>query len=179
MTSGQCDRRAFLGGAMAHQYATGGAATHQSTGCTDSHPCSQHSSGAIAEAMAEEVSATTGQSIQIDPLPPETVEFTLREDARTGTNEIDGAIVPMWHIGGFIADEIIRPLDEIPAAGYFDFTVEFPAVSQLRSWGTEQMAVPIDGDCQLLYFQRDVFESESFNAEYRQIRGKHSNPQKM
>ncbi len=131
--------------------------------------------GSIAQSMQDRLSEETGQPIQFVPHPPETIEFTVREDARTGRNEIDGAIVPMWHIGGFLADSIIQPLDDLLDSTNLETTIafddEFAAVARLRSFGPDRCVLPIDGDCQLLYYQRDVVESEALQAEFEATSG--------
>ncbi|MCC6313847.1 MAG: extracellular solute-binding protein [Thermomicrobiales bacterium] len=130
--------------------------------------------GATAQQMANRFTEMTGATVRFLTLPPETIEFRLREDVRTGANLYHGAIVSMWHLGGYVVDNIILPIDDlIPATetpGSSD--AEFPAVSQLRSLEDRQYALPIDGDCQLLYFQNDILESDEIAAAFQSETGR-------
>lgn len=123
------------------------------------------------ESLRPRFEAETGEQLVFVPAPAESVEFALREDARSGTNALDGAIVPMWHIGGYIVDDIIQPLDLLVErnAELFDkvdFDDELPAVRRLRRFGNDLMALPIDGDCQLLYCQVDRFSDTALQREF-------------
>jgi hypothetical protein len=124
--------------------------------------------------MANRFTEMTGATVRFLTLPPETIEFRLREDVRTGANLYHGAIVSMWHLGGYVVDNIILPIDDlIPATetpGSSD--AEFHAVSQLRSLEDRQYALPIDGDCQLLYFQNDILESDEIAAAFQSETGR-------
>ncbi|MGD9710713.1 MAG: hypothetical protein AB7V46_01440, partial [Thermomicrobiales bacterium] len=48
----------------------------------------------LASSMADDMREKTGALLEIDSSPPESIDFALREDARTGAHSIQGAIVP-------------------------------------------------------------------------------------
>jgi multiple sugar transport system substrate-binding protein len=116
----------------------------------------------------------TGFQVHIRLVAAESALFTLREDARTGNDDIDSAIVPMWHIGDLLNDELIQPLGplgDVASGPPIDFDAELPAVRVLRRFGGDPVATPLDADCQLLYFRRDLIEDAAHSRDYHVLTG--------
>jgi multiple sugar transport system substrate-binding protein len=118
----------------------------------------------------------TGVTATIRITPAENVLFAVREDIRTGSNALDGALTPMWHIGDLLADGQISPLDRYveaaTAAPNIDLDGEFPAVRRLRYFDGELVATPFDGDCLLLYYRSDLLDDTHHQRAFEQLNGR-------
>jgi len=119
----------------------------------------------------------TGVSASIRLTPAESGLFAIREDIRTGSNAIDGAIVPMWHIGDLLADDQIAPLGQIYESTESQFPAvtlndEFPAVRHLRRFGDDLVAIPFDCDCLMLYYRSDLINDAVNQQAFEQFAGR-------
>lgn len=130
--------------------------------------------GQLARETASKFAAEHDATVAFIPQPPESIEFLLREDVRTSTNLYQAAVVPMWHLGGFVVDSVIQPLDDLLASAGSSvpsLLAEYPSLALLRRFDGRQFALPIDGDCQLLYFQNDVLESDATSSAFASATG--------
>ncbi|CAN5790173.1 hypothetical protein BH23CHL5_BH23CHL5_26570 [soil metagenome] len=113
----------------------------------------QHVRTALVNAVVQPASVTV--------MPPDSILFALREDARTDSNRFDGALVPMWQLGELIADELILPLADLHNAADSRSQAnqelsEFPSIGQLRRFGDTRYATPLDANSLLLYYRTDL-----------------------
>jgi multiple sugar transport system substrate-binding protein len=123
-------------------------------------------------AIRDQFLSQTGITATIRITPAENSLFATREDIRTGSNAIDGALMPMWHIGDLLADNQIVSLDGFHNSGggrfpEFQLDDEFPAVRKLRRFGDDLVATPFDSDCLLLYYRSDLLN----DAAHQQAAG--------
>jgi len=117
-----------------------------------------------------------GISASIRITPAENSLFAIREDIRTGTNAIDGAVMPMWHIGDLLADNQIAALGQFYESSEnqfprFELKDEFPAVRALRRFGDDLVAVPFDCDCLMLYYRSDLLNDTAHQQAFEHVAG--------
>lgn len=124
-----------------------------------------------------EYEAATGAKVSIVADPIETAFSKLLEDAATGTNSIDGAIVGAWWLGELVAGDYIRAYDDyyadttgkFPA---FNFEDELPGMQALRVYNGEKFVIPYDADGQALYYRRDLLADPVHMEAYKAASGK-------
>jgi multiple sugar transport system substrate-binding protein len=127
------------------------------------------------EEVRAEFEAATGATVTIVADPIGEAFPRLLEDAATGSNSFDAAMIGMWWLGELVAGDYILPYDEFyndesgrfPA---FNFEDELPGVQALRIYGGQKFVVPYDADGQVLYYRRDLLQDpahmDAFGAEY-------------
>jgi ABC-type glycerol-3-phosphate transport system substrate-binding protein len=114
--------------------------------------------------VAQAFSETSGIRVSVVPTPPESILFAIAEDARTGVDGIDAAIVPAWSLGDLLVNEWIQPVgslldDASPVSP--ERTTEFSSVAALRTWDGVHIATPVSGSCQVLYYWRELLDLDS------------------
>jgi multiple sugar transport system substrate-binding protein len=127
-------------------------------------------------AIRDQFLSETGITATIRITPAENSLFAIREDIRTGSNALDGALMPMWHIGDLLADSQIVSLDGFHGSGDGRFPEiqlddEFPAVRTLRRFGDDLVATPFDSDCLLLYYRSDLISDAVHQQAFEQVAG--------
>ena len=124
-----------------------------------------------------EYEAATGAKVSIVADPIETAFSKLLEDAATGTNSIDGAILGMWWMGELVAGEYVRSYDDFYADTTgkfpaFNFEDELPGLQALRQYDGKKYVIPYDGDGQALYYRRDLLSDPAHMDAYKAATGK-------
>lgn len=126
------------------------------------------------EEVRAEFEAATGAKVTIVKDPVGEAFPRLLEDAASGSNRFDVAMIGMWWLGELVAGDYILSYDEYYAeeAGrfpLFDFEDELPGMQALRMYAGKKYVVPYDCDGQVLYYRRDLLTDpanmEAFKAE--------------
>ncbi len=127
------------------------------------------------EGVRAEFEAATGAKLNIIADPIAEAFPKLLDDAVTGRNEIDAAMIGMWWLGELVAGDYIRPYDDFyeDTSGRFpkfDFEADLPGIQALHLYNGQKFVVPYDCDGQVLYYRRDLLEDpahqQAFQAEY-------------
>ena len=126
------------------------------------------------EEVRAEFEAATGAKVTIVKDPVGEAFPRLLEDAASGANRFDVAMIGMWWLGELVAGDYILPYDEYYEAEagrfpLFDFEDELPGMQALRMYAGKKYVVPYDCDGQVLYYRRDLLTDpanmEAFKAE--------------
>lgn len=126
------------------------------------------------EEVRAEFEAATGAKVTIVKDPVGEAFPRLLEDAASGSNRFDVAMIGMWWLGELVAGDYILPYDEYYEAEagrfpLFDFEDELPGMQALRMYAGKKYVVPYDCDGQVLYYRRDLLTDpanmEAFKAE--------------
>jgi multiple sugar transport system substrate-binding protein len=116
----------------------------------------------------------TGATLEIVELPTAQLYTTTATDFLTGQNTYDVIFVGSWYYGDYISNGWI-----IPVEGYFDqegypkWDPEEVAgpLRTLMTWGDHWYGVLNDGDCQMLYYRKDILEDPEWQAKYEEEMG--------
>jgi multiple sugar transport system substrate-binding protein len=124
-----------------------------------------------------EFEAATGAKVTIVPDPIGDAFPRLLEDAASGGNRFDAAMIGMWWLGELVAGDFIMPYDDLynDTSGKFpkvNADDELPAVRALRVYDGKHYVVPNDADGQVLYYRRDLLQDPSHQKAYKDATGK-------
>lgn len=119
-----------------------------------------------------EFEAATGAKVTIVADPIGEAFPRLLEDAATGSNRFDAAMIGMWWLGDLVAGNYIMPYDEFYAdnSGRFpqiNVEDELPGVQALRKYDDQLYVVPYDADGQVLYYRRDLLTDPTHMEAYK------------
>ena len=128
------------------------------------------------EEVRPEFEAATGATLEIIADPIAEALPKLLDDAASGTNSIDCAMIGMWWLGDLVAGDYILPYDDYLAdtSGKFptmDPMDELPAVQALRMYDGKRYVVPYDADGQCLYYRRDLLTDPANMQAYKDATG--------
>ena len=126
--------------------------------------------------VREEFEAATGAKVNIIADPIGEAFPKLLDDAASGTNLYDAAMIGAWWLGDLVAGDYIISYDDyyadttgkFPA---FNFDDELPGVQALRVYDGKKYVVPYDADGQALYYRRDILTDPTHMAEYKTATG--------
>jgi multiple sugar transport system substrate-binding protein len=126
--------------------------------------------------VRDEFEAATGAKVNIIAQPVAESFPILLDDAASGTNQFDAAMIGMWWLGDLVAGDYILPFDDFYAdtSGKFpafNFDDELPGVRALRVYDGKKYVVPYDADGQVLYYRRDILTDPTHMAEYKTATG--------
>jgi multiple sugar transport system substrate-binding protein len=126
--------------------------------------------------VRDEFEAATGAKVNIIAQPVAESFPILLDDAASGTNQFDAAMIGMWWLGDLVAGDYIMPFDDFYAdtSGkfpQFNFDDELPGVRALRVYDGKKYVVPYDADGQVLYYRRDVLTDATHMSEYKAATG--------
>jgi len=122
-----------------------------------------------------EFEAATGAKVTIVPDPIGDAFPRLLEDAASGGNRFDAAMIGMWWLGELVGGDYILNWDDYynDTTGKFPkfvFEDELPGMQALRTYDGKKYVVPYDADGQVLYYRRDLLTDpthmEAYQAEY-------------
>ena len=118
------------------------------------------------EEVRGEFEAATGATLNLVLDPIDQAFPRLIEDAASGTNTFDAAMIGMWWLGDLVAGEFVRPYDDLIAdtSGKFppvNFEDELPGMRALRMYDDQKYVVPYDADGQVLYYRRDLLDDQA------------------
>jgi multiple sugar transport system substrate-binding protein len=124
------------------------------------------------EEIRGEFEAATGATVTIVADPIGEAFPRLLEDAATGSNRFDAAMIGMWWLGELVAGDYIMPFDEyladtsgrFPAVNPED---ELPGMRALRMYDGQYYVVPYDADGQVLYYRRDLLTDPTHMDAYK------------
>jgi len=119
-----------------------------------------------------EFEAATGATLTIVADPIGEAFPRLLEDAATGSNRFDAAMIGMWWLGELVAGDYIMPYDEFYAddSGRFpklNVEDELPGLQALRQYDGQLYVVPYDADGQVLYYRRDLLTDPAHMEAYK------------
>jgi multiple sugar transport system substrate-binding protein len=128
------------------------------------------------EEVKGEFEAATGATLTIVADPIGEAFPKLIQDAATGTNQFDAAMIGMWWLGELVAGEYILPYDDYIAdtSGKFpavNFEDELPGMQALRMYDGRKYVVPYDCDGQVLYYRRDLLTDPAHIQGYKDATG--------
>lgn len=128
------------------------------------------------EGVRAEFEAATGATLEIIADPIAEAFPRLLDDAASGTNSIDCAMIGMWWLGDLVAGDYILPYDEYynDTTGKFPaivFEDELPGVQALRTYDGLKYVVPYDADGQTLYYRRDVLTDPANMQAFKDATG--------
>lgn len=127
------------------------------------------------EEVRDEFEAATGATLNLVLDPIGEAFPKLLNDAASGSNQFDAAMIGMWWLGELVGGEFVRSYDDFyeDTSGkfpQFDFEADLPAIQALHKYGDEKYVVPYDCDGQALYYRRDLLEDtehqSAFESEY-------------
>src|SRR5215204_6028915 len=118
------------------------------------------------EEVRGEFEAATGATLNLVLDPIDQAFPRLIEDAASGTNTFDAAMIGMWWLGDLVAGEFVLPYDDYIAdtSGKFppvNFEDELPGMPALRMYDDKKYVVPYDADGQVLYYRRDLLDDQA------------------
>ena len=128
------------------------------------------------EEVRGEFEAATGARVTIVADPIGEAFPRLLEDAATGSNRFDAAMIGMWWLGELVAGDYILPYDEFYADDSgrfpsFDVEDELPGMRALRQYNGQLYVVPYDADGQCLYYRRDLLTDQAHMDAYKSETG--------
>ena len=128
------------------------------------------------EEVRAEFEAATGATLEIIADPIGEAFPRLLDDAASGTNSIDCAMIGMWWLGDLVAGDYVLPYDDYLAdtSGKFptiDPADELPGVQALRMYDGLRYVVPYDADGQTLYYRRDVLTDPANMQAFKDATG--------
>jgi multiple sugar transport system substrate-binding protein len=128
--------------------------------------------------IAAEFEAETGASVLIAADSVSAAYPRLVGDVTAGAPTIDGALVPAFRLGDLVTRGYILPVEQyVDQEGVsLDFHDELPAIRQLRRYGDRQFAIPVDAECRLLFYRRDVLTDEAHRERYAAQTGRELRP---
>jgi multiple sugar transport system substrate-binding protein len=127
--------------------------------------------------VRDEFEAATGAKVTIVADPIGEAFPKLLDDAASGTNQFDAAMIGAWWLGDLVAGDYILSYDDFYAdtSGKFpkfNFEDELPGVRALRVYDGKKYVVPYDADGQALYYRRDILTDPTHMADYKAATGK-------
>ncbi len=122
--------------------------------------------------VREEFEAATGAKVTIVAVPTAEGLPRILDDAATGANQLDAAMIGMWWLGELVAGDYILPYDEFYADNSGRFPAhnvedELPGVQALRKYDGQLFVVPYDADGQVLYYRRDLLTDPTHMEAYK------------
>ena len=126
--------------------------------------------------VREEFEAATGAKLTVIADPIESAFTKLVDDASSGQNTYDGAMIAMQWLGELVEGDFVLAVDEMAAdtSGKYptyDLSTEPESLRKLRFYGGSQYVVPMDCDGQCLYYRRDLLNDEGNQAAFKDAVG--------
>ena len=112
----------------------------------------------------------TGAKLEIVELPFAQLYTTTSTDFLTGQYTYDVVFVGSWFYGDFITNGWIIPIDDyLTKEGYPKWEPDQVAgpLKTLMTWGGHWYGVLNDGDCQLLYYRKDILTDPTWQAKFK------------
>ncbi len=117
----------------------------------------------------------TGGKINVAEIPIETLHQQIFSDLSSGLGKYDAYMPACWFYGDIFVPETpyivpIEPFLKDPKHSYWDPSQWIPSSGKLFHWNGVLYGALLDGDCQALYYRKDVFArkdvQDRFKAKY-------------
>jgi multiple sugar transport system substrate-binding protein len=124
----------------------------------------------VAYKYRDEWSKLTGGKVEVSEVPYGDLHTKVMADLHSGVGKYDGLLAQAWFFGDYMADGLIKPIDDyMKADGFpkFDNEAVLPPVKNLLTWGGKQYAPPFDGDEHILWYRKDVLGDPRWQKEFK------------
>jgi len=114
----------------------------------------------------------TGGKINVAEIPIETLHTQIFSDLSSGLGKYDAYMPGCWFYGDFFVpnDPYIVPLETFladPKHSYWDPSQWIPSQGKLYHWNGKLYGALLDGDCQALYYRKDVFTNKEYQDKFK------------
>ena len=121
-------------------------------------------------------SEETGGHVNVAEVPIDTLHQQIFSDLSTGLGRYDTYMTGAWFYGDFFTGKEpyiieIEPFLKDPKYSYWDPNQWIPAMKQLYTWQGKVYGVLFDGDCQILYYRKDIFEKPENQQKFKEKLG--------
>lgn len=124
--------------------------------------------------VREEFEAATGATLEIVESPFAEHFPKLMTDLTTGTGQYDTSIAGAWWLGDLVGGDFILSYDdwyEDERFPQWDIEDVQPGPRNLLTYGGKKYMVANDHDGQVMYYRRDLLESEEHQAAFQEAYG--------
>ncbi len=113
----------------------------------------------------------TGGKVNVAEVPIDTLHQQIFSDLQT-THRYDAYMTGAWFYGDFFVPKEpyiieVGPYLKDPKYPYWNPDDWIPAMRTLYSWQGKVYGVLFDGDCQILYYRRDVFDKAENQQKFK------------
>ncbi|MBV9298929.1 MAG: extracellular solute-binding protein, partial [Verrucomicrobia bacterium] len=117
-------------------------------------------------------SEETGGHVNVAEVPIDTLHQQIFSDLSTGLGRYDTYMTGCWFYGDFFTGNEpyiveIAPFLKDPKHPYWDPDQWLPAMRRLYSWQGKVYGVLFDGDAQILYYRKDIFEKPENQEKFK------------
>jgi len=117
----------------------------------------------------------TGGKVNVAEVPIDTLHQQIFSDLQT-THRYDAYMTGAWFYGDFFVPKEpyileVEPFRKDPKYPYWTPDDWIPAMKTLYTWQGKVYGVLFDGDCQILYYRRDVFDNPENQAKFKEKMG--------
>ncbi len=119
--------------------------------------------------IEEEFEAVTGAELELVLLPFGDVYLEYVNDAMSANPRYDGLLAGAWWIGALVEKQLIRHYDDFygdPRFPAWDFDDLLDAPRALLTYDGRKYVMPLDHDCQILYYRRDLFADKGHQEAF-------------
>ena len=118
----------------------------------------------------------TGGHVNVAEVPIDTLHQQIFSDLSTGLGRYDTYMTGAWFYGDFFTGKEpyiveIEPFLKDPKHSYWEPDQWIPAMKQLYTWQGKVYGVLFDGDCQILYYRKDIFEKPENQQKFKEKLG--------
>ena len=118
----------------------------------------------------------TGGHVNVAEVPIDTLHQQIFSDLSTGLGRYDTYMTGAWFYGDFFTGKEpyiveIEPFLKDPKHSYWEPDQWIPAMKQLYTWQGKIYGVLFDGDCQILYYRKDIFEKPENQQKFKEKLG--------
>ena len=118
----------------------------------------------------------TGGHVNIAEVPIDTLHQQIFSDLSTGLGRYDTYMTGAWFYGDFFTGKEpfiveIEPFLKDPKYPYWEPDQWIPAMKTLHTWQGKLYGVLLDGDCQILYYRKDIFEKPENQQKFKEKLG--------
>lgn len=111
--------------------------------------------------------ALSGAALELVELPLEELLLAWQQQP-----QLDGAVIPAWALGDYLAAGALQPLEPWLRSGADpDWSPERFAPRSLARWGETLYGVPLDPESYLLYWREDILGDPLWRERYQQETG--------
>ena len=117
----------------------------------------------------------TGGMVNVGEVPGETLHTQIFSDLQT-IHRYDAYMTAVWFYGDFFVPKEpyiieVEPFRKDPKYPYWTPEDWIPAMRTLYTWEGKLYGVLFDGDCQILYYRRDVFDNPENQSKFKEKMG--------
>jgi multiple sugar transport system substrate-binding protein len=114
----------------------------------------------------------TGGHVNVAEVPIDTLHQQIFSDLSTGLGRYDTYMTGAWFYGDFFTGNEpyiveIEPFLKDPKYSHWDPNQWIPAMKQLYTWQGKLYGVLFDGDCQILYYRKDIFDKPENQQKFK------------